>query len=291
MKVVQTEKRLALGTVQFGLPYGISNIRGQIPEYEIDDILIKSFELGIDTLDTSFAYGVSEEVIGKSLLRIGLPFKIISKLPSSKENPETIFNLTLNRLGVSSLHGYLLHHFSYYNETPSIWNFFESKKEDGVIKKIGFSLYYPSELEILFKNKVKFDLLQIPYSIFDRRFEKYFEILNKQGVEIHVRSVFLQGLFFKDPQKLSPHFNKVKDKIEELHHLSDSNNISISSLCLCFVANNKLIDKIIIGIDSSKNIQENTRFLNESNKYEPIKDKFDQLIVSDENILLPFNWK
>jgi len=283
--------KIVLGTVQFGLDYGINNQTGKIHANEIDKILIAAHSNYITMLDTSFAYGDSEKVIGQSLQRINIPFQIVSKIPKTDFEPQEILNKSLNSLICNSLYGYLIHNFSYYINNPEIWDFLKRKKEEGIFKKIGFSLYYPYELEYLLDNKVNFDLVQVPYNIFDRRFERFFKSLRMMDVEIHVRSVFLQGLFFINLENIPSYFDSIKNKLIELNQISKKTGISISHLCLCFVMQNEFINKVVIGVDSEKNLLENIHYNKKINEFRKISKRLNLFEVKDESILLPFNWK
>ena len=74
-----------------------------------------------------------------------------------------MFNGSLRRLKVEKLYGYLLHHFEVYKNNPKVWDEFVALKESGKVKKIGFSLYSPAELELILNNKSPFDLIQVPF--------------------------------------------------------------------------------------------------------------------------------
>ena len=140
-------------------------------------------------------------------------------------------------------------------------------------------------------NNIEFNLIQIAYSIFDRRFEKYFPLLKERNIKIHVRSVFLQGLFFVDTNTLGAHFGKVKKKIEVIQDISRDSSLDISSLCLNFVANNQNIDKIIVGIDKCNNLKNNFKALKELNKVKVYLKQLNKLSEKDVNILFPHFWK
>lgn len=200
--------KLVLGTVQFGVNYGINNISGQVPLDEVRTILRIAAKNGVKTLDTSSAYGNSEIVLGNALKNTDFQFDIVSKYPKSDLGVREIFQKSLDNLGVKSLYGYLVHHFEFYQEHPEIFSEMTALKNEGKIHKIGFSLYNVGQLNYLMDNNVKFDILQFPYNIFDRQFEPFMTDLTNRGVEIHTRSAFLQGLFFKDtnflPEKLKP---------------------------------------------------------------------------------------
>lgn len=286
------KNKIALGTAQFGLDYGINNRRGRIPKSEIFKILSKAYNSGVDTLDTASAYGKSEEAIGEFILKQKKRFKIISKLSGSnnKDIREGI-RTSLNKINMKMFYGYLIHHFQDYKKTPDIWNNIKELKAEGKINKIGFSLYFPDELEYLFKKNVRIDIVQVPYSMFDRRFEGCFKKLKEYGTEIHVRSVFLQGLVFRKPRQLDGYFSKIKGKIIKLNDLSKETGIPISAICFNFVSLNKYIDKIIVGVDHINNFIEILSLSKYSDSIENLYDRLSAFRENDEKIILPFNWK
>src|SRR3989344_1832186 len=183
--------KLAMGTAQFGLDYGINNKQGKIPLKEIFKILDTCLLKGIDTLDTAPDYGDSEKKIGEYTRLKGSNFKIISKLPVNvnSQNLDTILNKSLSNLQTDKIYGIIFHNFQSYTAHPQVLENLYRYQEKGVVKKIGFSFYYNKNLELLLSKNIKFDIVQVPYSIFDGRFATYFPDLKKRGVEIHVRSV------------------------------------------------------------------------------------------------------
>ena len=183
--------KILLGTVQFGMPYGIMNRYGQVPAKEVEDILTTAFNSGIHSLDTSGDYGDSEQIIGTIIKNNPtLKFDIYSK--NATDDIEYSFNESFNRL--NSIYGYSIHYFKTYNDNPSVWDEMRKLKDCGKVKKVGMSIYSPRELEVLLDKGIELDIIQVPSNILDRRFNSYFEELRKKGVEIHIRSVFLQGL-------------------------------------------------------------------------------------------------
>lgn len=186
--------KLVLGTVQFGLQYGVNSV-GRPSKKAVKDILAEAEKGGITTMDTSSAYGNSEEILGECITT-DEDFKIVSKYPKGKIPVGEMFNSSLKRLKVNQLYGYLLHHFEVYKNNPKVWDEFIALKDSGKVQKIGFSLYSPEELGFILKNQSPFDLIQVPFNIFDKKFLPYMKNLHEHGVEIHVRSTFLQGLFF-----------------------------------------------------------------------------------------------
>ena len=286
------KNKIALGTAQFGMDYGISNKKGQISESEVFKILNESIRSGINVLDTAYAYGNSELVIGNFIKKHGNVFKIVSKLPEcDPEDVKNIFESSLERLGVDSLYGYMCHSFQHYMDNPEIWNILEELKSEGKIEKIGLSLYHPSELEYIIENKIDVDIIQVPYNIFDRRFEQYFPLLKKMGVEIFVRSVFLQGLVFKEPSELDDYFEKISGKIANLHSLAAKLDIPIAALCLNFAVLNEFVDEVIVGVDCVQNLKEIVSSFVYRTDVENMLEKLYSLREDDENMILPMNWK
>ena len=282
---------LAIGTAHFGLNYGIKNAHKKLDPITVQNILDLALENKITTIDTAQGYGESETVLGNYILNNPRPdYRIITKIDKAT-NVAQIINDSFTRLKQDRLYGVLIHNFELYKNNPIVFEELREIKEAKQIEKIGFSLYYPEDLEFLLDNKINFDIIQIAYSIFDRRFEKYFSVLFEKNVEIHIRSVFLQGLFFMDPEKLASHFDKVKDKLESLHSLSYETGLSISSLCLNFVANNSFISKIVIGVDSPEDLLNNIGVLNENQEVRKYLEILNQYSVTDLDILFPHFWK
>ena len=274
--------KLVLGTVQFGLQYGV-NSAGRPSEEAVKSILTEASKGGITTLDTSSAYGNSEEILGECITPEE-HFKIVSKYPKGTTPVWEMFNSSLMRLKVDKLYGYLLHHFEVYKNNPKIWDEFVALKETGRVEKIGFSLYSPEELDLILKNGSLFDLIQIPFNIFDKKFLPYMKELHEKGVEVHVRSTFLQGLFFKDrnalPEKLLP----MKKYLLQLDDFSKKSGLSISEIALNYNLQNTYIDGVLIGVDNVEQLQVNLNSVKDT----PIDIEID---VKEQELLNPVNWK
>ena len=192
-----TTSKLVLGTAQIGMDYGIANTRGRIPLKEVHQIFDFAFLHGISILDTATNYGDSERIIGGYIRGSANKFNIISKLPAVSDGSHAIKSLeqSLKILNVKKLFGYLFHDFNSFINNPSI---FHQLFDHGGAEKIGFSVYSPEQVTKLWELKIKFKIIQLPYNVFDRRFDKVMSRLREEGCEIHARSAFLQGLVFKD---------------------------------------------------------------------------------------------
>ncbi len=284
--------KIALGTVQFGIDYGVNNKSGRIQPEAALKILSEAAKSGIDTIDTASSYGNSEKVIGDFLRSRKHDFKVVSKLPAcAGRETDRIFKESLDRLGVPSLYGYLVHSFESYKKDKGVWDSLEKLKTSGKVEKIGFSLYSPHELESLFKEGVAMDIVQFPFSVFDQRFGPYLPDIRRKGIETHVRSVFLQGLVFKAPRDLDAYFSKIRDRIETLNLLSNKSGIPISSLCVNFAVENDLIDKVVVGVDNLENFIEIIRASEDRFLSKEMILNILNLRIDDEDILLPFKWK
>lgn len=284
--------KIALGTAQFGMDYGICNSRGQIRRVEVFEILDSAVRSGIDTLDTARSYGEGEEVIGSYLKSSDNKLRIITKLsPCEPEDIERLFTDSLEKLNCNAVEGCLIHNFSHYIGNKGIWKNVENIKRCGKTKKIGFSLYYPHELESIFKDDLKIDIVQIPLNIFDQRFCDYLPQLKKRNVEIHARSVFLQGLVFEHPRRLDAFFDPIKNKLGDLNDISKANAIPIFALCLNFVAQNKLIDKIVVGIDAKSHLEQILGAPKYKTEVSGLTEELTGLRIDEEDMILPFRWK
>ena len=272
--------KLVLGTVQFGCQYGI-NSSGRPNQKTVQNILKEASWAGIQTLDTSSAYGDAEEVLGQCETN---SFNIISKYPKGTTTVSDQFNKSLVRLNRNSLYGYLLHHFEIYRNNSAIWEEFLRLRDEGRVTKIGFSLYQPEELELLFSRNVDFSLLQIPYNLLDRKFEPYLKELHEKRVEVHVRSTFLQGLFFMDRNTLPDKLEPLRPYLLTIDDYAFQNNVSVAQVALNFNLQNPLIDGVLIGVDNELQLKQNVDVVGSA------KVELD-INVKEKELLNPVNWK
>ena len=284
--------KLALGGVQFGLDYGINNPQGKVPKNDVFDILALAKKSGIDLIDTADTYGDSETVIGEYLSSRPDSFKIVTKTRASgQDDVADHFRSSIKALRAKSLYGYLIHDFKAFKETPEIWVEMKKLKDDKLVKKIGFSLYFPHEIDFLFDNNIAPGILQFPYSIFDQRFSPYLKDLKDKGIEIHVRSVFLQGLLLMDPAQLPVGLKAVKEKLQYLNLFSKEKSVPLSSVCLNFAVLNPDIDRVVIGVNSCKELNEGLGSGTYADKCREMMPILSGLGESNEDIILPTNWK
>lgn len=255
--------RLALGTAQFGLPYGVANQSGQINAHEASDILERGRAAGMDTLDTAIAYGESEERLGAYGVS---QWKLVSKLPAIPEACTDVskwvqaeLTASLGRLRVSKLHGLLLHRPQQLLEPHgnALYSALQAAKAKGMVDKIGISVYQPEELEELW-SKFHFDLVQAPFNVVDRRLASsgWLGRLHQAGTEVHVRSVFLQGLLLMSPQKQSANFGDWQDLWSKWDGWLTAEKLTPLQASLIFALSWAEIDRVIVGVDSLSHLNE-----------------------------------
>ena len=285
--------KIALGTAQFGMDYGISNLNGQTSFDEARKIIEFSRNIGIKKIETAKNYGETEKIIGE----VGIKdFEIITKLPkiSSNELKPNLFidnqiQDSLAKMKISKIDTLLLHNTNdLLNENgKKIFDKLIELKKEGVINKFGISIYEKNEIEQLNRN-FNFDVIQIPFNIFDTRLtvSGYLKEIKKKGVEIHARSIFLQGLLLMKKNTLPLKFFRW-DKVwnEWFDWFKQNPDISQMKLCLSFALSIQEIDKIVIGVNNVKQLEE----LNEIIK-KPLKDNFPIFNVDKKSLLNPTNW-
>jgi len=284
---------MILGTAQFGFDYGISNSIGELSQTMVNDVLKFSKLNSICALDTAAAYGNSEKKIGNSGL--SKDFTISTKLPSlinissskvSNYVEDKVTN-SLNNLKCETIDSLLIHSLEDLNHhRHRIWDSLIKLKEKGIIKNIGYSVYTPLELEGCYKT-FKPDIIQIPYSILDKEFEKlgWLNILYTDEVRVHVRSIFLQGLLLMDITKQIKLFPKFASKWKELENFRTKNNLSALQLCLSCVKSNNKFEDYIVGFSSKAELDQILKNLNN------IPDiSYPDFSCSDANLIYPYNW-
>lgn len=290
------KSKLILGTVQFGLNYGINNTIGKMSEDKVFELFENAYDLGIKTLDTAEAYGNAHSVISNFHKQSKKRFNIISKYSSSNFNyPIDLVDriqVHCSNFNVNSLEGYLFHSYNDFkmniNNDPNI---LEKIKNSGLVKKVGVSVYLNDEIEDLlnFKN---IDLIQLPFNLFDNEYQRreILEKAKKRNIEIHTRSVFLQGLFFKDINTLTSCLLPLKNNLSELSLILKNNNLSIESLALNYALNKTYVDKVLIGVDSLEQLKNNIK-ATENDFDKSIYEKIDCIQIKNTKLLNPSYWK
>lgn len=246
--------KLALGTAQFGMNYGIANRNGRPPFVEIERILDAASAAGVTMLDTAIAYGDSEELLGA----VGVEgWDVVTKVPAGVNYRTTtlkeLVEASLERLRLPRLYGLLLHDQEALLGPDRDYFLAElsALKEEGLAGKVGISIYGPERLGDLL-DAGPLDLIQGPLNLFDQRMLEsgWLEQLQLRNVEFHARSVFLQGLLLT-PLKMVPRaFAPFLQELKYLWQWRSESRVTALSSCLGFVLGNSQVDKTVVGVDS-----------------------------------------
>lgn len=284
--------RLALGTVQFGLPYGIANQAGQVSRAEAKAMLQLATANGIDTLDTAIAYGDSETCLGE----VGTKgFKVVTKLPIVPDSCTDIsgwvaqqVNASLLRLGLSEVYGLLLHRTDQLigSKGAALYQALQDLKSNGLVQKVGGSIYSPSELDAVMPH-YRFDLVQAPFNLIDQRLHSsgWLQRLKDEGVEIHTRSAFLQGLLLMPQADIPSKFLLWGNLWQTWHTWLAAHAIPAVQASLAFPISFPEIDRVVIGAD---NVIQLSKIIS-ATKW-PTDSLLPNLQCDDENLINPANW-
>jgi uncharacterized protein len=295
--------KLTLGTVQFGMDYGINNPNGKPPLEKSLEMLDFAWAKGIRIFDTAYAYGEAEEILGEfmKIRNPGSEMKIITKLKpnilseTSGKTAEVVENnlkASLKRLNRDYVDGYLFHTPSYIYNNEAVSAMVDLKKQ-GLVKNIGVSIY--EEADAIYAAKLKkFDYIQVPYSIFDQRLNKtnFFEIAKKNKITVFARSAFLQGLFFMPEDKIPSYLEIVKPYFKKLDEIIGKYNISRQQVVLLFSCKNEYIDHVVFGVDSMSQLEEDIKIAEENIDCEDcMKELKDSFTNIEKSIIFPSLWK
>ena len=283
-------KKLILGTVQLGMQYGINNNIGKPKIQEAFRILNLAKDSGISMLDTAESYGDAIKIIGKYHSNETYRFDIISKFKfipgiDLKKNVEE----TIKATHTDYLFAYLLHDAHFLSEN-SVKESFVYLKSIGLIKNSGVSIYTNHQFEKAISTDC-IDIIQIPYNILDNENQrgKLIRQAKLKGKQIHVRSVFLQGLFFMPEDKLPKKLYPLKKYLLKINQLCKKFNVSKESAALNYSVNNNLIDGVLTGVDSSFQLLKNIEATSQKNPAE-VTSLINKIIVKEIELLNPVNW-
>lgn len=289
-------RRLALGTVQFGVPYGIANTGGQVSRPEASAILGFARSIGMDTLDTAVAYGDSERRLGE----IGVGgWRIVSKLPAVPDGCSDVGKWVdesvarcLERLGTRSLYGLLLHrpHQLLERGGDGLFRALEGVRDRGLAAKIGVSVYDPAELDDL-TPRFHFDLVQAPLNLVDRRFvdSGWLRRLAGEGTETHVRSVFLQGLLLMPREARPRTFDRWAKTWERFEYWLLEAGLTPMQACLRYAMSFPEIGRVVVGVDSISQLLEIVDAIDEPSAAAPAFPN--DIAVNDPELVNPGRWK
>ena len=293
--VVELIDRLALGTAQFGLDYGINNTAGRPDDSTVRSILDTAHVAGITLLDTAAAYGDSEARLGQWLgdgsdAQSG-QFQVVTKLAAGPETQvREQLRESLARLRQTAVYGVLFHSFDAFRQQPGAWPALQAARAEGLAQRIGLSLYHPHEAEWLLDAGLDADLVQVPFNAFDQRFGALLPVLQQRGIEVHVRSAFLQGLLLRPPQALPAFFAPLAPKIAELHRQALAAGMPVAALLLHFAGFAPGVGRVVVGVDSAANLRANLAAASYAALAEALRPALLDLAESTDAFILPYTW-
>lgn len=285
--------KLAIGTAQFGLDYGIYNQTGKVSLLDIDEILNTAKQYSVDLLDTAISYGSSEVALGKVSVD---GFRVVTKLPPVPEKEINVaswvqenISMSLLRLRQQKIYGLLLHRSEDLlgANSAQLIKALGDLKKSGLVQRVGVSIYSPDELAIVY-SRLKLDLVQAPLNVVDRRLETsgWLDRLKNDKVEIHTRSAFLQGLLLMKRYEIPQKFSRWSNLWNQWHEYQKKSGISALALCLEYPLSLKQVDRVIVGVDSALHL----RKIFSSVKQRKLSSETSFMVCSDVNLINPSRW-
>lgn len=291
--------RLCLGTVQFGLDYGVSNAAGRVPQDEVGRILAAARAAGADMLDTAELYGEAETALGRAGTE---GFQVVGKIGALEVPPEAIaaevrrrVTASLGRLGQARLYGLLLHRPAQLFDGPAqreaILDALAALKREGLVARVGFSAYGPEETATL-AALADWDLVQLPFSPIDGRWQRSGVIagLGARGIEIHLRSVFLQGLLLMPPDRRPAYFAPWADLLDAWQDWIRARGMTLVQGAAALALARARAARLVVGVTSVAEFEEIAAALAD------LPDTFaedltDAPVTEDEALLNPSLWR
>lgn len=285
-------ERLALGTVQFGLDYGIANRTGQTSREEAARIIVLARTSGLDTLDTGIGYGESETCLGD----VGVAdWRVITKLPALAASVPDVsawvqdsVGASLGRLRLRSVGGLLVHRAADLigRHGAALIDALRRERDEGRAAKIGMSVYDPAELDATWRSFTP-DIVQAPVSAIDRRLEEsgWLNRLHDSGVEIHARSALLQGLLtmseFERPKK----FDRWAAVWAGWSSWVASSQLHAAGAAVGHVLSYPEISRVVVGVDAAWQLEAIITSVACGVVRAPAS-----LVTDDRDLLEPFRW-
>lgn len=291
--------KLGLGTAQFGMNYGATNETGKVKKKDVKEILRFAENSGIEILDTAPVYGTAEQDIGE-LIKLNNHFKVITKTKTveidqeiTSENINTLrsgFYESLKSLEVDKAYGLLVHNSDYFGKKSAtkLVDFLVEIKEKNLVEKIGASAYTKEQIEKVLKLFCP-DILQVPLNVFDRRLsgDGTLDKLAKSGIEIHARSVFLQGVLLEDPDALDDKYSFLRRAVGRFQEIAKLQGLSPIEGCLAYIKSQNAVSTVVIGVSSINEIRD---IVEVWERIKPMAMDIPSDIYHDTRIMDPRRW-
>lgn len=292
--------KLGIGTVQFGMPYGISNAGGVPAPHEIREILRYAAECGVHYLDTAALYGESERALGEAV-DPGANFRIVTKTPKAaaaevtERDAESLrehFQRSLERLRASRVYGLLIHDADDLLKPGGdrLFSAMANLRDQGLVSKIGASVYSGAQIDRL-SGLYPLGLVQVPVSVLDQRLLAGGQLrrLKEKGVEIHARSVFLQGLLLMKREELPAHLAAARPWLDRVNALASAAGLTPLEAALQFVLGLPELESVMVGVCSRAQLEELVRAAKKKGPAD-LRSLAQGCACEDETIVNPARW-
>lgn len=287
--------RLGIGTVQWGLPYGITNQGMKTAPEMVAAILDEARSSGISILDTASLYGDAETVLGENQLDA---FRIVTKTlkfatpvitDEQARQIEHVFLQSLQRLSSKRVYGLLIHHADDIL-APGGEKLVEALarlKQSGMVEKVGVSVYCAEQLDGILRVLTP-DIVQVPINVLDQRLlaSGHLEQMKRDGIEIHARSVFLQGLLLMPLAQIPKYFDPVKPLLEKWHFSAAEQGLSLIQASLSFVRDISYVDAVLVGVENLSQMRSCIADFSHDANFDAV-----QLACNNPNFVNPAFWK
>lgn len=287
--------KLGLGTVQWGMPYGVTNREGMTPPGEVAHILAAARAVGVRTLDTAALYAQAEVVLGQQDIAA---FDVVTKTPRfatgriSNDQADALvatFHQSLQRLRQERVHGLLLHHAADLVAPGGelLLNAMRALKSAGLVSRIGVSVYDASQLEAVL-DVFRPDIVQLPLNVFDRRLvdDGSLARLGSLGVEVHARSAFLQGLLLMGTDELPAYFAPIRPLLVRWHAACSEQGMTPVQAALAFVRELPGVSVCLVGVQDRAQFEQCARDFNRGENFDATG-----LACNDPAFVNPALWK
>ena len=245
----------------------------------------------MNIFDTAANYGDSEEILGRCFNQIpNREINIITKLDSKLNIEDSLFQ-SLDRLRVRKVKYLMFHSVEHYLKNIEILKEFIKKHKNIHFENLGVSIYTNNEIELLLLD-TNIDLIQVPFNLLDNEYQRGDLLKKAKEIDkiIHVRSIFLQGLFYKNLESLQGNISILKNDLKKLNEIANIHNIELNKMAISYVLSKSYIDGVLFGVDSLVQLNDNIM----ASKYQldsEIIRAIDNIHVLNSELLNPANWK
>jgi len=291
---------LTLGTVQLGIPYGINNTHG-MPTYEESKAILKAAtDGGIISFDTAKNYGKSEEVLGRFFAESKAPKTLITKVELDGEKQDEVKEKLFEKvkdsikvLGVKKLPLVMLHKEDYletYGKT--LVDALKELKNEGLVSSLGISFQDKNKIERLLDFDL-FDSIQVPANMLDNKEIKdgTFKKLAQNNVAVYIRSVYLQGLFFRNPELFPEKLSSAKPVIAKLNAIAEENNMNMAGLAVSYMRSAGGVASLVLGCETVPQLEESISLFELPVLDKSVIDRINELSEEiDPVVIRPWEW-